>query len=693
MVVVHDQSKAEKRPMNRPPFDVAHEEQTFEQRRNALERQASGNKSAYVLVARDEQGNVRVHASAGIKGYLDELQIASQYEQAIELATHESSSMASQRGTLISESNGIEIDSDGGDDDGGVTPVIPLPQFRIKGRRIHRPTRQRGRSMLPRDASRFSCAPYPLPEQTVREPIPSDTEDEPAPAVVRPAARKMLKSFRIDDTEEVTRFLASRLKRMQQLADKKIAKAWIKGICPKKQAKFPYQNQKRKKENGTETTRPAWWPTTGCRFIEPDHIRREERMELCLHLLRLRPSPEKLKAWNNHDVDPNPTHVTEGWTAFLNELAGPEIFDDLPKESPERTKMRLALMKQMYDIARMEEDHSIGARDGEDMFTYEEDEEDRKSMAPSKRIRRQSIVSLDELEERRSESVSCTRVKRARKDSSPAIPTDFEQRRFSDQKQDIEMLDIQTPQPTHHHTLPCSVALTDREAPKLQESLRQPGPLPVKQQARQTSDHDAQCQPVAVKYESMSHDSARQSNDQAHLWRSYEQNPGVWVDQNASTHFGQQFSDVGTYQPQSAMTTFPGKQSYEFPQYHAHAPNQVQVQQVHQVPQPEFHSLPTTPVFSPSGLVPMPLNSHPVYPPEQHLPPQPPYGTTMAPNQFFMPAHADHTVADFQPQMNLQQQHYLPENDGLAQRHITPMQYHGMSFTHPGAWNERPQHR
>lgn len=85
-------------------------------------------------------------------------------------------------------------------------------------------------------------------------------------------------------------------------------------------------------------------------------------MELCLHLLRLRPDPAQLKAWNNNDVDPNPTHVTEGWTAFLNELAGPEIFDDLPKESPEKTKTRLALMAQMYQIARMEEDYQTGAR-------------------------------------------------------------------------------------------------------------------------------------------------------------------------------------------------------------------------------------------------------------------------------------------------------------------------------------------
>lgn len=85
-------------------------------------------------------------------------------------------------------------------------------------------------------------------------------------------------------------------------------------------------------------------------------------MALCLHLLRLRPKPDQLKAWNHHDVDPNPTHVSAGWTAFLNELAGAEIFDDLPKETPERTKMRQTLMSQMYTVARMEEEFFDGAR-------------------------------------------------------------------------------------------------------------------------------------------------------------------------------------------------------------------------------------------------------------------------------------------------------------------------------------------
>lgn len=87
--------------------------------------------------------------------------------------------------------------------------------------------------------------------------------------------KKMARSMRIDDEVEVVDFLKTRLKRMQQLAVKKIAKAWIKGICPKKQAKFPYQNKKCEEIDGFKPRIPGWWPKQGCRFTEPDHIKRD----------------------------------------------------------------------------------------------------------------------------------------------------------------------------------------------------------------------------------------------------------------------------------------------------------------------------------------------------------------------------------------------------------------------------------
>lgn len=136
---------------------------------------------------------------------------------------------------------------------------------------MKRSNRRRGRSLLPRDASLHSVAPYPLPVPASEN--PSDVDDDPLPK------KKQSKAFEIQETDKVTAFLVSRLKRMQQLADKKIAKAWIKGICPKKQAKFPYQNNKKDIPDGAKEKPllPGWWPdpNTICQFKEPDHIKRD----------------------------------------------------------------------------------------------------------------------------------------------------------------------------------------------------------------------------------------------------------------------------------------------------------------------------------------------------------------------------------------------------------------------------------
>jgi len=82
-------------------------------------------------------------------------------------------------------------------------------------------------------------------------------------------------SFRIDEEDKVTSFLTDRLRKFQQLAGKRVAKSWIKGICAKKQAMFPYRNKHRGAEHGLEPEVPGWWPDVSvCPYIEPDHVRR-----------------------------------------------------------------------------------------------------------------------------------------------------------------------------------------------------------------------------------------------------------------------------------------------------------------------------------------------------------------------------------------------------------------------------------
>lgn len=95
-------------------------------------------------------------------------------------------------------------------------------------------------------------------------------------------------SFRIDEESKVVAFLYSRFLQIQQSTGKTIAKAWIKAICPKKQANYPYvdsnprpdQQRVRKAYDGPPRI-PIFWPDTEkCRHKEPDHTNKNGK---CIH--------------------------------------------------------------------------------------------------------------------------------------------------------------------------------------------------------------------------------------------------------------------------------------------------------------------------------------------------------------------------------------------------------------------------
>jgi len=109
----------------------------------------------------------------------------------------------------------------------------------------------------------------------------SDGEDEDEPWSNH---GNMQITLHIANQDEVVHFLKMRFTQIQQLATKVIAKAWIKAICPKKQANFPYvdsnpradQSQKRRRPRHDGPPRiPLFWPDVDlCRHKEPDHTRK-----------------------------------------------------------------------------------------------------------------------------------------------------------------------------------------------------------------------------------------------------------------------------------------------------------------------------------------------------------------------------------------------------------------------------------
>lgn len=89
-----------------------------------------------------------------------------------------------------------------------------------------------------------------------------DLSNDQATSIIRTARH----SLQIGDRAKVSEQMEHIFQKMQQTVVKRVAKAWIKGICPKKQAKFPYHNSK---------VVPPFWPDINiCPFKEPDHIKK-----------------------------------------------------------------------------------------------------------------------------------------------------------------------------------------------------------------------------------------------------------------------------------------------------------------------------------------------------------------------------------------------------------------------------------
>lgn len=135
--------------------------------------------------------------------------------------------------------------------------------------------------------------------EPVDEEVDMDDEEDGEPTELQADVTRTA-SFYVHDEEAVKSFLLSRISKLHQLSDKKIAKAWIKGICPKKQAHFPYQNKQRE-DQGLDPEVPGWWPPRPegtaasleslteeeqkearenpqcCPFTEPDHVTKHRK--------------------------------------------------------------------------------------------------------------------------------------------------------------------------------------------------------------------------------------------------------------------------------------------------------------------------------------------------------------------------------------------------------------------------------
>jgi hypothetical protein len=81
------------------------------------------------------------------------------------------------------------------------------------------------------------------------------------------------KSVKVRDRDALHFFYTDAFHSLQQTNCRLIAKAFVKAVEPKKQAKYPYNGGKQ--PDGTQgdpgMTKPPWWPS-GVTHKEPDHM-------------------------------------------------------------------------------------------------------------------------------------------------------------------------------------------------------------------------------------------------------------------------------------------------------------------------------------------------------------------------------------------------------------------------------------
>ncbi|KEF60596.1 uncharacterized protein A1O9_02157 [Exophiala aquamarina CBS 119918] len=105
---------------------------------------------------------------------------------------------------------------------------------------------------------------------------------------VNPAS---LLQVEVQETEQLEKWFREAFLTMQQVACRLVAKVWIKKIHPKKQSTHPYNGgMPRDQPPDSNRTRPPYWPI-GVIHREPDHIGRDDRVNLLVCLIMHTPQP------------------------------------------------------------------------------------------------------------------------------------------------------------------------------------------------------------------------------------------------------------------------------------------------------------------------------------------------------------------------------------------------------------------
>ncbi|KAK0798353.1 hypothetical protein LTR59_005799 [Friedmanniomyces endolithicus] len=525
-------------------------------------------------------------------------------------------SLGPGRGVLHDGMNAYDVDSNAAakGDDG--TTIFASSSSSHPGQTIeHSSRRSRG-------APRTSLQSDALVMQTADARHVEAEYDAPVPDLPR------MQTFWIHESDKVEACIVSRIEALQQLSGKKVSKDWIKAICPRKQARFPYSRGPKKKPavKDTPDTKveehllsdtdadeddragvPQWWPDTKvCPWKEPDHVRKHERNGLMLHLLRLRPTPDELKRMNGDGFEPHSTRVSRSWTAFLRESAPPESLDELNPKDPTRVEKRRRLLKEIYEIAETEEDYLAPGPDWR--CSYEE-------------IKRPLPVTIKR--RRRSPSVSSTQDADG-ENIKPAPPSCREKKPAKRSRGYCEVTtDASRKLARQMSTFAIDSGPRVEEAPVLAAADNNLHHGPARPRLAPTSDSKPAIsvpaasvpipRTVVAHHHGLpmrsDHGVANQRQDSnAHLPPQMHHHQWLPADTSPKTSFSSSSTTQGStsdmYQPDaSAHSCYPYQDEHTFTGYQpAEQQHYVQTHLLYDLPEPQYHPTPSTPMFSDMDL-------------------------------------------------------------------------------------------
>ncbi|KAK3116603.1 hypothetical protein LTR53_002837 [Teratosphaeriaceae sp. CCFEE 6253] len=486
-------------------------------------------------------------------------------------------------------------------------------------------------------------------------------------------------SFWMHEEDKVKAYLTNRIERLQQLSDKRISKQWIKSICPRKQANFPYSTKLREAnlKGKDEIKVPGWWPAVEvCPFKEPDHVKKNQRNALMLHLLRLRPTPEELRVMNGENCEPHQMHKAESWTAFLREVAPWDGFlDDLDPTSAGRVEKRRQLLREIYEVAEKEEHYILTGRGMDEQHHYELETKSQKPVTGKRTRATPSVIPGQDTDAADSDTDSSAtfRCKKALKSQRRESETTTHVRRSKagDQKPTFTVrkggLQTETPSPAPHED-----TRMDFENTRVVGATK---PTASAARARALATEPGLAFRDGPGWHISHHHPVRQDAMVTHAQPHVDYKHVHSTDKSSHTSFNSSSTEqAATANPYQMYTIdqpfYPGQQAHGFPSCHAQHQDQhqqpLQVYHDDRLPQPQIDTVPNTPTFTPTEY----LYQAPIHT-QAHT------GHPLEPSQYTIPFAQHHAGAQVYPYTHhVEPQHVHPEP---AIQQLT----HGMAAIYP----------